>query len=120
MNLDAALATFVNESNELLQEMEQAALRLEESPDDPQAINAMFRAAHTIKGSSGVFGLDQVVAFTGPSEKLLNRLGRWDEMEKIYLHPGHHANYYPGASPITLKLIFRKEDGRVAIKDADN
>ena len=34
-------------------------------------------------------------------------------MEKIYLHPGHHAGYYPGASPITLKLIFDKRDGRV-------
>ena len=34
-------------------------------------------------------------------------------MEKIYLHPNHHAGYYPGAEPITLKLIFEKETGRV-------
>ena len=65
------------------------------------------------QGTSVVGIMDQVIAFTGPSEKLLKKLGRWDEMEKIYLHPGHHANYYPGASPITLKLIFQKADGRV-------
>jgi NADPH-dependent 2,4-dienoyl-CoA reductase/sulfur reductase-like enzyme/rhodanese-related sulfurtransferase len=65
------------------------------------------------QGTSVVGIMDQVVAMTGPSEKLLKRLGIWNRMEKIYLHPGHHANYYPGASPITLKLIFQKQDGLV-------
>jgi NADPH-dependent 2,4-dienoyl-CoA reductase/sulfur reductase-like enzyme/rhodanese-related sulfurtransferase len=65
------------------------------------------------QGTSVVGIMDQVVAITGPSEKLLKRLGTWDRMAKIYLHPGHHANYYPGATPITLKLIFQKEDGLV-------
>jgi NADPH-dependent 2,4-dienoyl-CoA reductase/sulfur reductase-like enzyme len=57
-----------------------------------------------------------VAAFTGPSEKTLRRLGMWDEsgrFEKVYLHPGDHAGYYPGASPISLKLIFDKTDGRI-------
>ncbi len=66
-----------------------------------------------IQGTSVVGIMDQVIAFTGASEKMLKQLGRWESMEKIYLHPGHHANYYPGASPITLKLIFQKKDGRV-------
>jgi NADPH-dependent 2,4-dienoyl-CoA reductase/sulfur reductase-like enzyme/rhodanese-related sulfurtransferase len=72
--------------------------------------DAVFRG---VQGTSVVGILDQVVAFTGPSEKLLKRLGLWEQMEKIYLYPGHHAGYYPGASPISLKLIFRKQDGRV-------
>lgn len=62
----------------------------------------------------GVF--DLTVASTGPSEKILKRLGLWGDppgFEKIYLHPGHHAGYYPGVAPITLKLIFAKEDGRI-------
>ena len=33
--------------------------------------------------------------------------------EKIYIHPMHHAGYYPGAAPITLKLLFNPQDGRV-------
>ena len=72
--------------------------------------DAAFRG---VQGTSVVGILDQVVAFTGPSEKLLKRMGLWDQMEKIYLYPGHHAGYYPGASPISLKLIFRKQDGRI-------
>ncbi len=66
-----------------------------------------------VQGTSVVGILDQVLAFTGPSEKTLQKLGLWEQMEKVYLHPGHHAGYYPGASPITLKLIFNRQDGRV-------
>ncbi|MFQ5665712.1 MAG: rhodanese-like domain-containing protein, partial [Candidatus Binatia bacterium] len=33
--------------------------------------------------------------------------------EKVYLHPGHHAGYYPGARPIHLKLLFSVPDGRI-------
>ena len=58
----------------------------------------------------GVFGL--TVASTGASEKGLRRAGVTD-FEKVYLHPGHHAGYYPGARPIHLKLLFSTPDGRV-------
>lgn len=66
-----------------------------------------------VQGTSVVGILDHVAAFTGLSEKTLKRLDLWDQMEKIYLHPGHHAAYYPGAAPITLKLIFTRNEGRV-------
>ena len=72
--------------------------------------DSVFRG---VQGTSVVGVIDQIVAFTGASEKTLKRLGRWHQMEKIYLHPNHHAGYYPGAEPITLKLIFEKETGRV-------
>jgi len=74
---------------------------------------AKFRG---VQGTSVVGILDQVAAFTGPSEKTLRRMGLWDasvQHEKIYLHPGDHAGYYPGSSPIALKLIFDKTDGRI-------
>jgi rhodanese-related sulfurtransferase len=58
----------------------------------------------------GVFGL--TVATTGASEKGLRRAGARD-FACIYLHPGHHAGYYPGAKPIHLKLLFRVPDGRI-------
>ena len=32
---------------------------------------------------------------------------------KIYLHPGNHVDYYPGAQPIHIKLLFSSEDGRI-------
>jgi len=66
-----------------------------------------------VQGTSVVGILDHVAAFTGASEKTLKQQGLWGRMEKIYLHPGHHAGYYPGAVPISLKLIFNKSDGRI-------
>jgi len=76
MNLDLgdALQTFFAESRSLLQEMEEGLLRLETTPDDAEAINAVFRAAHTIKGSSGLFGLDDIVAFTHKAENVLDQV----------------------------------------------
>ena len=58
----------------------------------------------------GLFG--GAAAWTGVSEKTLNRLGDTD-YEKIYLFPNSHAGYYPGAKKIGLKMLFRKTDGRV-------
>ena len=58
----------------------------------------------------GVLGL--TVASTGASEKGLRRAGV-TSFERVYLHPGHHAGYYPGARPIHLKLLFSVPDGRV-------
>lgn len=57
----------------------------------------------------GVFG--KTAAMTGHSEKLLQRANR--PYEKIYIHPNDHAGYYPGASPMTLKLLFDPEDARI-------
>ncbi|MGB3075126.1 MAG: FAD-dependent oxidoreductase [Chitinophagales bacterium] len=58
----------------------------------------------------GLFGCE--VAWTGVSEKTLVRLNITD-YEKIYLYPNHHAGYYPGATPIVMKVIFRKSDGKL-------
>jgi NADPH-dependent 2,4-dienoyl-CoA reductase/sulfur reductase-like enzyme/rhodanese-related sulfurtransferase len=79
--------------------------------------DAAFRG---VQGTSVVGILGSVVAFTGPSEKTLRKLGLWKDgcYEKVYLHPGHHAGYYPGASPISLKLIFRRDDGRIVSAQA--
>ena len=58
----------------------------------------------------GVLGL--TVASTGASEKGLRRAGV-TSFQKVYLHPGHHAGYYPGARRIDLKLLFAVPDGRI-------
>jgi len=79
MNLDDALQTFVIESRELLEAMEEALLKIEQAPDDADLINAIFRAAHTIKGSAGLFGLDHMVSFTHEAENVLDMV-RGDEL----------------------------------------
>jgi two-component system chemotaxis sensor kinase CheA len=74
MDLDPALRTYVAESRELLQEMEDTLLRIEHDADKDEGFNAIFRAAHTIKGSAGLFGLDEIVSFTHGVESVLDKL----------------------------------------------
>lgn len=71
--LAAARETFLVEAADLLSELESSLLSLAEEPD-PDAVNAAFRAAHTIKGSAGLFGLDAVVSFTHDVEAMLEQL----------------------------------------------
>lgn len=70
---DDYLQTFVVECKELLEQMEESLLVIEQDPTNPDIINAIFRAAHTIKGSAGLFGLEFIVEFTHTAESVLDR-----------------------------------------------
>jgi len=74
MNLDAAVQTFLMESRELLDEMERGLLHLEMDAADHEQINSIFRAAHTIKGSAGLFDFETIVSFTHHVESLLEKM----------------------------------------------
>ena len=69
-----ALPAFISEAEEQLASIEQLLLQLEDAPGDRELLDALFRCAHTVKGSAGIFGLDAVVAFTHHVETLLDRL----------------------------------------------
>mgnify|MGYP000932160993 CR=1 FL=1 len=76
--------------------------------------NNMMGKKETYKGTLGtsiakVF--DLTVASVGNNEKTLKRLGV--PYEVVHIHPASHAGYYPGASPIALKLIFDKESSKI-------
>jgi len=71
---DDFLPIFINECQDLLTEMEAALLRLEAEAQDHAAIDAIFRAAHTIKGSAGIFGFERLIDFTHHMESVLDRL----------------------------------------------
>jgi two-component system chemotaxis sensor kinase CheA len=85
MDLDDALETFIVECRELLEDMETALLAVEGADDKSEMVNAIFRAAHTIKGSSGLFSLDHVVAFTHVLEHVLDKVrgGKLDLADKL-------------------------------------
>jgi NADPH-dependent 2,4-dienoyl-CoA reductase/sulfur reductase-like enzyme/rhodanese-related sulfurtransferase len=57
----------------------------------------------------GVF--DHTAAMTGASEKALRRANL--PFRKVYVHPTHHAGYYPGAEGLTLKILFHPETGKL-------
>ena len=54
---------------------------------------------------------DLAIGMTGMSEKALKAAGT--SYEKVYVHPSSHAGYYPGAMPISLKLLFDPDDGKI-------
>ncbi|MFO1196319.1 MAG: chemotaxis protein CheA [Burkholderiaceae bacterium] len=72
--LAEARGTFMEESREMLSQFEATLLVLETNPDDAETLNAAFRAAHTIKGSSGLFGFKAVVQFTHEVEAVLDAM----------------------------------------------
>lgn len=95
INLDQAQQTFIVEARELLQAMEESLLQLESEPGDQDAIGAVFRAAHTIKGSAGLFGLMPIVSFTHIVEDVLDRLREGSvsvnaELIAVLLKSGDH------------------------------
>jgi len=78
------------------------------------AANVIFGSTETYKKTQGtaickVF--DLAVASTGLNEKTLIRKGI--VYEKVYVHAASHAGYYPGAHPVTLKLLFNPDTGSI-------
>ena len=67
-------AVFFEESQEHLEEMEQLLLALDLENPDPEMLNSIFRAAHSIKGGSGIFGFDALGSVTHIMENLLDKI----------------------------------------------
>lgn len=74
MIVDEARGTFFEEAQELLRQMEQILLAFEIGTQNEEAVNELFRAAHTIKGSAGLFRFEEIVSFTHVVESVLDRL----------------------------------------------
>lgn len=74
-------------------------------------INGMEAEYTGTQGTSVAKVFELTVAGTGNSERLLKSQGI--EYEVIHIHPNSHAGYYPGASPIALKLLFGRKDGKI-------
>jgi two-component system chemotaxis sensor kinase CheA len=70
--IEEHIATYREEAGELLAELETSLLDLEDTPDDTDLINRVFRAMHTIKGSGAMFGFDDIAAFTHEVETVFD------------------------------------------------
>ena len=66
--------TFFEEASELLAELEAGLLRLERPDADPETINAVFRAAHSIKGGAGMLDMGELVGLAHCMESLLDAM----------------------------------------------
>lgn len=70
----AAMPAFISEAGEQTEAIETLLLELEEQPDNRELLDSLFRCAHTVKGSAGIFGLNKVVEFTHHVETLLDQM----------------------------------------------
>ena len=78
------------------------------------AADNIFGRSITYRGTQGtaIVGVFELsAAMTGASEKALRRANR--PFRKVYIHPAHHAGYYPGAEAMVLKLLFHPVTGRI-------
>ncbi|HUQ28651.1 MAG TPA: chemotaxis protein CheA [Usitatibacter sp.] len=83
IDLNRFIATFFDEAKEHLDTIEDQAMALGSGRDDQETLNAIFRAAHSIKGGSGTFGFTQLAEATHEIETLFDGLrkgkGRVDD-----------------------------------------
>lgn len=68
------LVNFLEEGRDLIQQAEEALLELDTEPGNTEALNALFRAVHTLKGSAGLFSLEDFVALVHQQEGLIMRV----------------------------------------------
>lgn len=94
MDMNEIKEIFFQECEEQLAELESGLLRLNDGDTDPETVNAVFRAVHSIKGGAGAFGLDDLVSFAHVFETTLDCV-RSNKLE---------------ASPELLKVMLRSAD----------
>ena len=78
--------TFFEECEELLEATDEGLTAIEGGDHDPEVVNAIFRAVHSIKGGAGAFGLDDLVAFAHRFETV------FDEVRSNRLDLGREAD----------------------------
>jgi two-component system chemotaxis sensor kinase CheA len=91
---EAIKATFFQECDELIADLESKLMLLEQGQTDLETINAVFRAVHSVKGGAGAFGLEDLVRFAHVFETLMDEL---------------RAGRKP-CDPITIKTLLRASD----------
>ncbi len=72
--IDPSIALYVEETRELLGELERSLLELEGNPGDMERVDACFRAMHTIKGGGAMFGFEEISRFTHDVETVFDRV----------------------------------------------
>lgn len=120
MSIDIAqfAQIFMEEAAEHLASMESGLLGLDLQAADPETLNAIFRAAHSIKGGAGTFGMDAIADFTHSLETLLDRIRhgerRFDEacldaclrsVDLLRLMLDAHAGGEPCGPDVAAELV---------------
>ncbi len=118
---DESLQIFADETEDLLTVAEQALLHLDSLEDEAatlDCINDLFRTFHTIKGSAGLFGFDDIVNFTHIVESVFDKIREGvliinDDMVSLFLANRDHLEYL-------VKIALSEDDMDVEAKNRDD
>lgn len=113
MDLSKARSIFFDESREQCDALERALLDRDEYPATEETFNLLFRTAHTIKGSAGIFGLDALVRFAHVMENVLEQL----RSGKIGLSEGLTSLLLKCNDHLRLLLDSGESDESLALQD---
>ncbi|WP_197091078.1 Hpt domain-containing protein, partial [Herbaspirillum chlorophenolicum] len=104
---------FFDEAEEGLAEMEKLLLAVNVASPDPEDLNAIFRAAHSIKGGSSTFGLTDIAEVTHVLESLLDRI-RQGQMALT----GEHVDAFLAAKDVLKSMLDGHKHGAAVDLDA--
>ncbi|MEA3229101.1 MAG: Hpt domain-containing protein, partial [Campylobacterota bacterium] len=111
--MDPLLEQFLNEARENLAFIDQ---NIEEiGGDDPELLNSVFRAAHTLKGGSGIVGFESVKEITHHAEDLLDML----RAEKIEFASGMTDALYNAFDEVMNLVEAAEESGEIVDSDEE-
>jgi len=122
---DEALDIFITEARELLESLEEGLLQLEADPDDAETINAIFRSAHTLKGSSGLFAFELKDAADVDRARYVDALElfgigfSWGGYESLAMPVDPVRTVSKPAAPNLIRLHVGLEDAEDLIDDLD-
>ncbi|MDR2353020.1 MAG: chemotaxis protein CheA [Deltaproteobacteria bacterium] len=113
---EGLLQDFITESKELLEEFTASLSAFETNPSDLETINPVFRAAHTLKGSSAFFGLNHIKDFAHKLENLLDEIRHGTReaspkaIEYLFLAGNHLKSMFDRLSQGNMEAVLTPEE----------
>ena len=109
------LKVFLQEAESLLDMLDQDIIRPEHEAEDEELLQEIFRAAHTLKGSSGMLGLDQMAGLTHAMEDLLDRVRKGEQAVTAKLVDALLMSL-DGLKALKQELVDGSESSQVAVE----
>ena len=76
--MEEIIQDFIQETIEILESLDKDLVILEETPNDTELLNRIFRSIHTVKGTSGFLGFERLTSVAHKTEDILNKLRKED------------------------------------------
>ncbi len=129
------LDSFLIETKEILENLNVDLVEIEKNPNDAELLNKVFRSFHTIKGTSGFFGLEKLTAVTHKCEDILNKLRKgeasltsdlmdvilvaYDKIKELITNIEIHQNEDVDVDECIESLVeeFEKLNGNINVED---